>query len=133
MQVGIFPERSLAMDQEREKLARQTAEKMIAECEVIMVGGCPACPGYHPENRCPACVNDAATIARLIDTALEQWGDLRAEQVRRETVEADCKTVCATLLCTQFDKGEGRHFHECLEVTAALRRAFAASQGGTHE
>lgn len=76
-----------------EEKAREAAEKIIAEVECIMVGGCPACPGYHPENRCEACQKDAATIA----ARLTEWG----QQVQRETVTSGAEDLDA---CTTRDR-----------------------------
>jgi hypothetical protein len=100
------------MDQEREKLARLYEEAAV-RCTDSRYG-------RKNEPLCHPCTMKL----------LQQWGDLRAEQVRRETVSR------ATALCSNvygdevkcYGTDEPRAVGKKIE--RALRRAFAASQGG---
>jgi hypothetical protein len=104
------------MDQEREKLARLAREVAELVC--------------FSEDK------DALRgVAYQIELALQQWGDLRAEQVRRETVEA-CARIAEEhqehmdFAPVQDHRPDGDESYVC-NVAEAVRRAFAASQGGT--
>jgi hypothetical protein len=124
------------MDQEREKLARleeraearrlarEAMEEALPSQKALRDGAA----GYlRTEHFRGALVEYLTDIAKRL---MEQWGDLRAEQVRREAAKA---------ACVHYEHEDHVHCDrrgeemECpgVRVDDRLRRAFAASQGGT--
>jgi hypothetical protein len=120
------------MDQEREKLAR------LRDAALCALGPWADQPVVSDETT-------RAELVRNVSAALEQWGDLRAEQVSRETVEEAARLLC--LQCqfpserygpAELHQGQWWHMPTSTEWGnwyscggEVLRRAFAASQGGT--